>query len=75
MLEMKNIIILGKIVRAILLVCLGIWWGVSSTLFPEPIDTVFFLGAFLLIPVCACAILLLNYLAKKHQKSKDDPKQ
>jgi hypothetical protein len=76
MLEMKNIIMLGKIVRATLLVCLGIWWGWSLASYPvEPISTVVFLGAFFLIPICACATLLLNYLAKKHQKTKNDQKQ
>ena len=50
---MSNIIILKKIVRAVMLISVGIWVGLGLPSVSERIASAVDLGVFFLIPICA----------------------
>lgn len=57
-----------KVVRATMLVSVGIWIGMGLSTYSKETSSAVYLVVFLLIPICACVTLWLNYRDQKQRK-------
>ncbi len=65
---MKNLLMLKRIIRATMLLSVGIWFGISVTSYREDISFVISLVAFFLMGICACTTIWLNHRDQKREK-------
>ena len=66
---MQKLHVLSRTIRATMLLSLGVLWGIAVCNYSEEISSDVNLVVFFLIPICAFATLLLNYLDRRNRES------